>query len=761
VRRSRERGRRAAGAGLLAAAVLALLPGTAAAIPPALGDAWVSQPSGTSIRLSARIYPEGLSTTYRFEYISKAAYEANLAAAKDGFSGAKKAPAGSEAPLGSGSFPLTATQTIGGLTPDTAYRYRVLAKNSSGTSVGSPLPFATYPLGGPLLADGRAWELVSPAEKNGGRVAPPGTIAGGGLLQGAAQGGELTFSSSASFGDAQGAPPGSQYLARRSAAGWSSENLTTPILSGSYDADDGVPYRLFSADLTRALMLNGDPCRGDLQGCPVANPPPPGSGAPVGYQNYYLRTSATGAFAALLGASELAGQDPGLFEVSLVGTTPDLHHAVLSTCAALTPGATEVPLGGGCDPGEQNLYRWSAGAGLELLNASPGAELAAQSRAISVDGERVYWRDPGSANLYLRQGGATHQVDADAGGGGTFQTASVDGSVAYFTKAGHLWRYSALADLATDLTLAGGVAGVLGASEDGGRLYYQDAAGLELREGGASTTIAAGAEIATPNNWPPTTGTARVSADGTHLLFSSKESLTGYDNTDLATGQRDAQLFLYDAGPDSLTCISCNPTNARPIGPSSIPGSIPNGTTTNSYRPRALVADARRVFFDSKDALVLTDTNAAGDVYEWRALGEGSCSRAGGCVSLISGGRDAADSGFADASADGTDVFFLTEASLVGADPGSLDVYDARIGGGFAEALSPIPCEGDSCQFLPSEPTDPTLTTLLSGLGNPKVRYHRYKRRASKGKRAEKRCKPKSGARQAKRRCKGKRGGRR
>ncbi len=41
-------------------------------------------------------------------------------------------------------------------------------------------------------------------------------------------------------------------------------------------------------------------------------------------------------------------------------------------------------------------------------------------------------------------------------------------------------------------------------------------------------------------------------------------------------------------------------------------------------------------------------------------------------------------------------------------------------------------CEGDSCQVLPPEPTDPTLTTLLSGHGNPKPRYSRYNRAKKK-----------------------------
>jgi hypothetical protein len=45
---------------------------------------------------------------------------------------------------------------------------------------------------------------------------------------------------------------------------------------------------------------------------------------------------------------------------------------------------------------------------------------------------------------------------------------------------------------------------------------------------------------------------------------------------------------------------------------------------------------------------------------------------------------------------------------------------------GLPEPSDPIPCFGDSCQVLPPEPVDPALGTLAAGLGNPKVRYHRY-----------------------------------
>jgi hypothetical protein len=95
----------------------------------------------------------------------------------------------------------------------------------------------------------------------------------------------------------------------------------------------------------------------------------------------------------------------------------------------------------------------------------------------------------------------------------------------------------------------------------------------------------------------------------------------------------------------------------------------------------------------------------------------------GGCVSLISSGTSGEGSSFIDASEDGSDTFFLTGASLVPTDPGAADVYDARVGGGYAEPEKQIECEGDACQPLPEAPEDPTVDTLIPGIGNPKLEY--------------------------------------
>jgi hypothetical protein len=720
--------------GALIVALLVSAAPAGAASAPLVGATWSTNVLASSATLHGEVNPNGLPTTYRFEYITDAAYQENLAASREGFEGAAKAPAGSPASAGSGTGFLTVSQHISALSTATLYHYR-LAATSIATTYGAPTTFRTQEvLGAFTLPDERGWELVSPPDKNGGAIQAPGQNHGGGVIQASPQGypahGAITYSSSSSFGDyeAGGAPPASQYISRRSETGWSTQNITAPTVSGSYGNEpNGVPYQLFSPDLARGLMLNGIHCRGEGSGCPVANPPLPGSEAPEGFQDYYLRNDETDAFTALMtqANSPSLTESADWFNLALAGASPDLRHVILSTCAALTPGATEVPGSEGCDPAKPNLYEYSEGQ-LTLVNVNPGAELAAQSGAVSADGSRVYFTEAGA--LYRREGALLVQVDEAQGGGGEFQAATPNGEVAFFTKAGHLYRFRVGEGLTNtvDLTPSGGVAGVLGASADGQTVYYQDAGGLEQWREGATTAVAPGAQAAQPSDWPSTTGTARVSADGEELLFLSKEPLTGYDNTDQTTGNPDSEVYLYSAQTGEVLCLSCNPTGERPLGPSTIPGAYANGAapgSTDTYKPRVLSADGRRVFFDSRDALVALDVNKASDVYQWEASGEGSCQRPGGCLNLISNGQDPIGASFIDASESGADAYFLTSASLVPADPGSTDVYDARIKGGFPEPEGEIPCKGDECQRLPAQPEDPSVGTLIPGLGNGPVHF--------------------------------------
>ena len=539
----------------------------------------------------------------------------------------------------------------------------------------------------------------------------------------------------------------SQYLSTRTPSGWATQNVSAPLESAAYgDHPDGAPYRVFSQDLSAGLLFGGLPCRGAIAGCPAPNPVISGSGAPAGFMAYYLR--AAGSYASLLSASDLSHTAVGKedFSVSLAGATEDLSHLILSSCAALTSNATEIPTGsGGCEASAQNLYE-ATGNTLVAISLLPGEtqttpetgpELAAPVGAVSQDGSRVYFTATEDGFIYLRDGAQTKEVTS--GGGAQFQTASKDGSVAFFTEGAHLFRWLASTQAKTDLTPRGGVVGVLGASNDGSVAYYQDASGIHKWASGTTTLVAAGAEAAKPSDYPPSTGTSRLTADGSHLAFLSTKELAGFDNAGRA------EVYLY--GPQTLgstpqlICASCNPTGEKATGFASVPGTQVNGSTL-AYRPRALSADGHRVFFDSTDKLSIADTNGQPDVYQWEAYGEGGCAVKPGCLDPISSGRGTEGASFIDASADGTDAYFITNESLVGADPGSIDLYDARAGGGFTEAAKPIPCIADACQPLPPAPEDPDPTTLVKNSGNPPAKYvgetkkkgHKPKKGKGKGK---------------------------
>jgi hypothetical protein len=729
-------------------AAMALGTSSAQAAPPMVKNTWVTDVGTTSANLRAEIDPQGQPTTYLFEYTSETNYRAK------GFAGASRIPATGVAIGGNGLV----LQHTAGLDPDTGYRFRAVATNNDGVKAGAIRRFTTREAEPVFrLPDARGWEMVSPINKNGGSIQSFGANFGGGVIQAAAQGSTVTYTSASSFQDPQGAPGAGQYISRRGRSAWSTENVTPPGVSGSYPGDpvSGVPYQLFSSDLSSALLSNGRRCRKSVtKQCPVENPPLAGSEAPEGYRNYYVRNNSNGSFGALLTSADLAELALGAedFEVALVGATPSLDHVVLSSCAKLSANATEVAgTDGECDDAKQNLYVKSGSALPKLVNllpgetiGTPGATLAAQSGAISTDASRIYWTH--GKNLYLRDGAQTKQVDAAAGGEGTFQTASADGSVAYFTTGElvtppkhpeetpeeeelstpffslHLWRYLAATDTATDLTPAGGVLGVLGTSDDGTSVYYAKKTtfygpgGVFLWRAGVLTPIAA--SVAT-DSYPPTTGTARVSADGRHLLYvSSAFEITGYDSRHIATGKPAPEVYLFTA-PGAIgsgnICVSCNPFGERPTGAASLPGAAPNGVDgLYSYKPRVLSADSRRVFFDTFDALASQDTNEAKDVYQWEEFGSGDCVKQDGCIRLISSGRAENGASFLDASVDGSDAFFLTDGSLVPSDPGGYDVYDARVGGGYPLPPSVVPCFGDTCQALPPEPDDPTPGTERS-----------------------------------------------
>ena len=399
-----------------------------------------------------------------------------------------------------------------------------------------------------------------------------------------------------------------------------------------------------------------------------------------------------------------------------------------------------------------------------------------------------------------------------AGGPAQFWDASPDGSRAIFSlvpagnaAVGPLYEYDLASEEAKLIVQEG--RGVLGASTDLSKIYLAstEVCGEENAEGGSPTagqpnvylyeagescgeeqmtfvgTLAGGdivgghvnEEIPSPVAPLPRAHSARVTPSGAHLAFVSLGRPTGYDNADANSGELDYEVYLYDAGASRLVCASCNPSGARPTGARGHYHRVAAWINTYQfplYGRRTLSEDGKRLFFNAADALTPRDTNGAQDVYEWEAPGTGSCTTAnpaysaqnGGCVDLISSGESPEDSEFVDASSDGSDVFFRTGESLAagGRDPGLIDIYDARVGGGEPQPESRPACEGDACQSVPSPPPVSTPATAAHrGPGNvreggadrcakPAHKAQRLSRRAGRLRRSAKRVR---GAKQAKR----------
>jgi hypothetical protein len=89
--------------GLLLSSALLLMGGTAtsaSAAAPSVGDTWATGVTATVAVFHAEVNPNGEPTTYHFEYISEAGYQANVEAAKDPFTGALRYPVAVEANIG-------------------------------------------------------------------------------------------------------------------------------------------------------------------------------------------------------------------------------------------------------------------------------------------------------------------------------------------------------------------------------------------------------------------------------------------------------------------------------------------------------------------------------------------------------------------------------------------------------------------------------------------------------------------------------------
>jgi hypothetical protein len=584
--------------------------------PPSVESTSVADVTSTSATLQGEVNPNTFATTYRFEY---------------GLQDCATSPCASvplsEVGIGSGHHGIAVSQAIVGLQADATYHYRVIAKNSEGVTEGPDRTFTTQVSGlGFELADRRAWEMVSPPDKHGGKLV--GSTFG--YIQAAEGGDALAY---LSFGSIEAAPEGNRMLepstalARRGAEGWSSKDILPPNAhSTSVFVGHQGEYKLFNPDLSGALLepVSGTPLS------PVASERTPYLRENSELATYTPLLSGKEGFANVPPGTEFGGDEvrSPFGSVRVVGANRVLSHVALSSLVPLTLGGFDT----------EAVYLWDGGQ-IKPVSVLPSAEggtaITAQRigsaetsgrGAISEDGSRVFWF-PGTAltdpaALYMRDTEAEETMRVDvpqpgvSGAGNAnpvFQGASTDGSVVFFTDSQQLtvdaspsgWDLyrceiplgappSGCATL-TDLSAPapGESAEVLGLapalSEDGASIYFvargdlvptPNAEGksavagepnLYLWREGEGTRFIATLSDGDNFDWggPTKRGeevalSAASSSSGRYLSFASERSLTGYDNRDAQSGERLAEVFRYDAVTDQLDCVSCNPSGARP-----------------------------------------------------------------------------------------------------------------------------------------------------------------------------------------------------
>jgi hypothetical protein len=682
--------------------------------PPVKIDAMFATGVTTSaVELRATINSEDLTAHYHFEYGTTPSF-------------------GEDAPVPDGALDAAegdqnVAVEVAGLQPGTKYYFRIVVTDSLTTETASAQSFTTFAAGEPsILPDGRAYELVSPTDKNGGDVGGDATeelIGAEPSAWGLASvsGSTIAYASLTSFGDAQSAGIITQYISSRGPTGWTTESIAPPMTKAPPQSIQ-PGYHLYTPELTAGALYWGS----------AALAP----GAPEGVENIYVR-QLDGAPYELVTTAALTSGSTG-YEATIAGASTDLSHVVFEADAALVTGA---------QPSASNVYEWTAG-GLRLVSVLPGAgDVAAekagvgdgevseaiQENTVSANGSRIFWTD-GNGQLYVREDGATtvelsesQRTPSLGNGSAHFLGATPDGSRVFFSDTtqltnapndnGGLYEYDFGNGELTDLSSGSSapeILGMVGASEDGLSVYFVAHASLAAgaTAGGYNLYLARDGAIVfigalnseDSGDWgqSPETRTALVTPDGEHLALLSKAPLTGYDNTDANSGSLDAELFVYDAASKSLICASCNPSGEQPVGAASLPDAEHTGHT-----PRFISDDGQRVFFDSKDVLLPSDTNGQQNVYEYE----------NGALQLISSGSSEEISTFSDASANGDDVFFTTRAQLVPEDTdNNSDMYDARVGGGFTAPAPSQSCAGESCRGPLSAPPAPLgIGTEVSG----------------------------------------------
>lgn len=590
---------------------------------PSVVSEGISQISESSAVFEATIIPHEKPTTYRFQYVNQAQWEATR------FASASDAPVGGME-IGSGTAGIVVSQAVHGLAPGTGYHVRVVATNPDGSGFGADLSFETYASVFSFLPDERRYEQASPPEKNGANIQEEVNA-----VAASTEGSAITFYVNAGIPGGEGSQNFPSYLATRSpdGSGWLTQGLLPPASTGPQGEIVG-----WTEDLRTTFVSNKQ----------TTEPP-------ALYQrnnaDHSLEQIATGgqkkeafSVADSTGPWVLFENVTGLLAPGAAANKPNVYLWNRETDSLVTAGI----LNNGRAPSQGAFagpYDWFTSGSTSAGGAAAQYYTRAE-HVLSRDASSVVFTAAATGQIYMRinptagqsatnaEGACTEPekactiqisapepgvVDPEGEKPAALIGATRDGSEVLFlseadltadatTGSGagkDLYRYEVGPGKLTDLTpvQAGeegaAVQGVIGNSEDGSYVYF--AANGVLAQGaspgtckfpttsppsgscniyvlhGSVTRFIAQVNLTFAHgltdlsDWAPTsplpggtTGTqenvGRVTPDGRTLLFRTSSPITGYANNGFA------ELYRYQVGDPAPICISCNPTEIAASG---------------------------------------------------------------------------------------------------------------------------------------------------------------------------------------------------
>lgn len=727
---------------------------TTGATPPRVEMTYVEEVTQTQAQFGAHVDPEGLDTTYRFEW--------GDAPCSDVPNPCTGVPA-FERELGDGNKALIAKEQISGLEAATSYHYRVVATNSEDTTYGPDQTFETLNHCG--LTDGRCYELVSPADKGPVGAGGDAAVLGKPLqFQVASDSPEIAYNMAYGAEDATSAGE-VLYKAARGPASWSSFQLDPSARTVTAGGDASV--------MSNPLALSRDLGCGFYSSPQPLTPDAPQEMVDAGAAILY-RLNADRTWTLVTDVPAIQPTSTDWTEQYMVLATSDDCERVVFMTPYSYPGVPGQGSG-------HRIYTWSDGvlspvglvpgpSGDVYVAATPGAISPSDIRtvgnyanAVSDDMERIVFSAARQASPKPEEVGRTGVFVSENGGvgidatrsqtgvpndrGSRYEDASPDGGEIFFTAryglaangtsttsvpdlscvigthseqvngvGCDLYRYSVEDGTLTDLSVPGdgsnprgaSVAGVIAVSDDGSRVYF--AARGQLIPGVGKTEAQNLAEN-TYSIYLNDGGDLRYIGPlggGVITRFALVYSRTSYNGagwTSQVTSDGGRLLFLSDENVTSLDAQG-----------------RPEAYLYDAQADRTVCVSCRRDRQPSvADGMPLPDPNSVANrnapvptftedgrrVYflSRNRLATGAVNGQDnlyqweeGQVSFIGNSSPNTTSRslrFAGASATGDDVYFTTVDQYTWQDvDGRLDVYDARVGGGIPQPPpAPDPCD--------------------------------------------------------------------